>query len=558
MDLSSENIELSDLINYIRILEKRLSNVEKKLNVKSSGDISQDIDELKVPQLKIQDSASLEFQIGQFWFAKVGIVILSIGIAFLLTFPYPNLPPALPSLFGYFLVAFVLMLSYYWRETFSHISRYLLGGGMVLFYFTTLRLFKFSTLPALTDNVLEVTLLMIVIFINLIIAYKKDSEFLAGLGMTLGYITLLVNGNEYFIFTALTFFAGFIVYLKFHKQWEKLFIYGIILTQLTHFIWFINNPVAGNKLELVSSPLINIYFILGYSVIFSVGNLWRRNRETEDGSLMISTFLNSAGFYTLFLLVAITKFHSYLGVSNLIASFVYIGLSALFWTRERSKYSTFFYAITGYTAMSVAIINMFEKPDYFIWLNWQSILVITTAIWYRSKFIVVANFLIFLIIFISYLSLTSELSVVSLGFGIVALLSARIMNWKKDRLDLKTEFMRNAYLTTAFFIVPYTLYHLVPGGYVIIAWISVSVLYYLLSLLLKNNKYRWMAVLTILVTVVYIFIIGIINLEGVLRITSFLVLGILLISLSLIYTRIKSKSTIADNSENSESVNKTK
>jgi hypothetical protein len=199
--------------------------------------------------------------------------------------------------------------------------------------------------------------------------------------------------------------------------------------------------------------------------------------------------------------------------------------------------------------LSVAIIAQFERPEYFIWLSWQSILVITTAIWFRSKFIVVANFLIFLIIFISYLFITTEISMVSLGFGVVALMSARIMNWKKHRLELKTELMRNSYLATAFFIFPYTLYHLVPGGYVILAWVAISLLYYIASLLLKNNKYRWMAVLTILLTVVYIFIIGIINLEGVLRITSFLVLGIILISLSLIYTRIKSKSTSADNSE---------
>jgi hypothetical protein len=138
---------------------------------------------------------------------------------------------------------------------------------------------------------------------------------------------------------------------------------------------------------------------------------------------------------------------------------------------------------------------------------------------------------------------------VSLGFGVVALFSARIMNWQKHRLELKTELMRNSYLATAFFILPYTLYHLVPGGYVILAWVSISIVYYIASLLLKNNKYRWMAVLTILLTVVYIFIIGIINLEGVLRITSFLVLGIILILLSLIYTRIKSKHASADNSE---------
>jgi hypothetical protein len=240
MDFSSKNQNDPDLLNYLKNIDRRLKAVEEHLNLEKTDRSDQDTDEIEAP----------------FWFAKVGIVVLAIGIAFLLTFPYPNLPPALPSLFGYFLVGVVLSLSYFWKTTFSHISRYLLGGGMVLFYFTTLRLFKFSTHPALTDKSLEIGLLMIVVLINLAIAYKRESEFLTGLNVTLACTTFLLSENAYLIFITLTLFAGFIVYLKLFKQWEKVFIYGIILTQLSHFIWFINNPILGNRLELVSTPIV--------------------------------------------------------------------------------------------------------------------------------------------------------------------------------------------------------------------------------------------------------------------------------------------------------------
>jgi len=329
--------------------------------------------------------------------------------------------------------------------------------------------------------------------------------------------------------------------MKWRWQWTHVFIYGICLTYFTHFLWFINNPFLGNTIEFVSAPQANIFFILIYSGIYGLANLFRPDNKSEDSALITSTLLNSLASYSFFLLLTIVKFNAALAPSHLSAAVLYLLFSIVFWIREKSKYATFFYAITGYMAMSIAITVQFERPDFFIWLNWQSLIVISTAIWFRSKFIVVANFFIFLVIFITYLVMVGALSLVSLGFGIVALISARILNWKKHRLELKTELMRNAYLTTAFFIFPYALYQLVPGGYVILAWLAVSLMYYLLSLLLKNNKYRWMAVLTILLTVLYVFIIGIINLEGVLRIVSFLVLGIILISLSLVYTRIKSK-----------------
>ena len=106
---------------------------------------------------------------------------------------------------------------------------------------------------------------------------------------------------------------------------------------------------------------------------------------------------------------------------------------------------------------------------------------------------------------------------------------------------LRTELMRNAYLIVAFLIVPYALYFLVPGGYISLSWIAVTLVYYGLSLLLHNKKYRWMALGTLLLTISYLLIIGITKLEPVYRIITFLVLGMVLIGISLHYTRMRAK-----------------
>ena len=541
MEFPFKDQDYERLAHMIKNLDRRLKRIEAHLDLET-GEESEDVP--AVPAVEIQngsDADALEFQIGQFWFAQVGIVILAIGIAFLLTFPYPDFPAIVPSLFGYFVVGLVFLLSYLWRHLFSHISRYLLGAGMILLYFTTLRLFYFSVPPAFDSKTLEIILLSSVVIINFTIAFKKRSAFLSSISLTLAYLAVLLSGSAYFIFLSVTFLAAFTVFIKRRWQWDHVFIYGIFLTYLTHFLWFINNPFLGNKVEFVSAPQANIFFILIYSVIYGLANLFRQENKNENSALITATLLNSIAVYSFFLLLTLTKFNSSLTTSHLLAAFIFLLFSILFWIRQKSKYATFFYAITGYMALSIAITSQFERPDFFVWLNWQSVLVISTAVWFRSKFIIVANFFIFLIIFITYLSMESELSLVSLGFGIVALLSARILNWQKHRLELKTELMRNAYLGAAFLIFPYTLYKIVPGGYVILAWLAVALLYYLLSLTLKNNKYRWMAVLTILLTVLYVFIIGIIKLEGVYRIVSFLALGIILIGLSLVYSRIKSR-----------------
>jgi uncharacterized membrane protein len=396
------------ILQHLEELESRISRLEKHLELEAVKKRSKDNLPATPVSNHIESTDTLEFQIGQYWFAKVGIVVLAIGIAFLLTFPYENLPSALPSLFGYVLVAGILILSHHWRKTFSHISQYLLGGGLILLYFTTLRLYFFSEQPALTNKILELVLLMLVVAINLIIAARKHSLFLTSLSLTLGYVTAIVYDHSLVIFTIITIMSATAVYFRIRNNWTNLFIYAIVLSFFTHFLWFLNNPFMGHQIQLVATPQENLIFILLYTLIFAMGNLLRSNPESEDNALIISSFLNSLGSYGFYLLLTVTKFQSNIAGYQLMASMLFLILAIIFWSREKSKYSTFFYAIAGYTALSVAIIANFDQPDFFIWLCWQSIIVITTAIWFRSKFIILANFIIFLIIFITYLILAGK------------------------------------------------------------------------------------------------------------------------------------------------------
>ncbi|OGU46994.1 MAG: hypothetical protein A2000_04990 [Ignavibacteria bacterium GWB2_36_8] len=241
------------------------------------------------------------------------------------------------------------------------------------------------------------------------------------------------------------------------------------------------------------------------------------------------------------MLITFIQYSSVIGFYHLTASIIFLMFSVLYWTKFKSKYSTFILAMTGYLALSVAIIIQFELPNFFIWLCWQSLLVLSTSVWFRSRFIVTANFIIYLLIIIAYLVYEGKINAVSISYGVVALLSARILNWKKDKLELKTEYMRNFYLLIALLIIPYALYNVLPPEFVGLSWLAVAIIYYALNIILKNKKYRWMALLTLLLTVVYVFILGISSSSSTYKIVSFLILGIVLILLSIIYSRNKLK-----------------
>jgi hypothetical protein len=382
---------------------------------------------------------------------------------------------------------------------------------------------------------------MVAAAISFIISVKRKSIYLTGLSFFLGYATPVIANNAYYFFVTLTILSIMSVYFKLKYEWNNLLSLCIFLTYLTHFNWFINNPIIRQPIQTLAEPKINLAFILLYALIFSFGNILRSKNISENFHVISGTVMNCMGCYGLFFIITMIETPAYFGLYHLAAAVLFLTLSIVVWVREKSKYSTFIYAIFGYVAFSVAIIANFEKPYFFPWLCWQSLLVISTAIWFRSKIIVLANYIIFIIIFVTFLFIAGDNGPMSLSFGIVALLSARIINWKKDRLELKTEYMRNSYLLIALLIIPYALYNVLPAGFVGLSWLAVAIIYYVLSTLLKNKKYRWMALLTFLLTVVYVFILGISSSSSDYKIISFLILGIVLILLSIIYSRNKKK-----------------
>jgi hypothetical protein len=555
MNLSHDSEDSRNLNAYLKNIESRISRIEEALNIKTTSDSSEE--EFKLPPLIPRDIINqtdlLEDSIGQFWFAKIGIVILAIGIVLLLTFPYHNLPPAIPSIAGYALVGVLFFIAKKWSVTYQYLSHYIFGGALLLFYFSTLRLHYFGEVQAISNKSAEVILLVIVSVIFLYVSYKRQSVYLNSFGITLGVATALISGTSYSVVGILFLLSILTVFLKIKYEWNAFFVYGVILINFALFLWFLGNPLLGNKVELTRMPEFNILAFLLFGVVFSLGNLLKKKENAVGDGVIINALTNCFWSYGIFLFISIIKYKDILGVLHLFASIIFLVLSYLYWSKNGSKYSTFFYSILGYTALSVAIIAQFSKPDFFVWLSWQSVIVVSTAVLYRNKIIIVANFVMYLLIFFSYLILAGEFGIISLSFGVVALLSARILNWQKNRLDLKTDSMRVAYLGVAFFIFPYALYHIIPKEFVSLSWTVVAIIYYILSVILKNKKYRWMALLTFFLTVIYVLFVGTTNLDPSYRIVSFFFLGIVLVAISIYYVKIKSKNTKPEAENNSSS-----
>ena len=539
------------LIDVLSRLENRIERIEQHMQLYPMTAEEEAL--LNAESYEPQSSRSgdeLEFELGQNWFAKVGIVVLALGVAFALTLPFEGLPAWLPTGLGIVFSGAFMLLAHIWRNSFELISKYIRGGGMALLFFAVLRLFFFSETPALhPDSAIGLGLLLMVVGLNIYISLRRTSPYLLGLSMVMGYAIALVTSISWITLILFIALPALALYASRKFDWLRLAVFMSPIHFLVYFIWSINNPILGNEVRFISEPitaLIGPYFLLVSMIIFAAASFLRANRDTEEPVAIMSAFLNGGGGYGMFLLHTAVGFPDGLVGAHLVASCILLGIAIVFWVTEHSRYSNFVYAMLGYSALSVAILRGFPVPDMFIWLSIQSIVVVATAIWFRSRIIIVANFIIYLFIIIGYAVVAQQESGMSFVFGVVALVSARIMNWQQTRLELKTEMMRNAYLVCAFVTFPYSLYHVLPREYVAISWVGIALFYYLMNSIVKIQKYRWMGHLTLLLTVLFLLLIGITQLTPAYRILSFLFLGFVLVIVSLVFTRLRAKKRVED------------
>ena len=102
---------------------------------------------------------------------------------------------------------------------------------------------------------------------------------------------------------------------------------------------------------------------------------------------------------------------------------------------------------------------------------------------------------------------------------------------------MRTDGLRNLYLFETFFMVLYSLHQVVPDQYVTLSWTIAAALYLVMSIVLHNIKYRWMAIFTFIATAIYLFVFDLANLQVGYRVIAFLFLAVISLTASVYYTK---------------------
>jgi len=287
---------------------------------------------------------------------------------------------------------------------------------------------------------------------------------------------------------------------------------------------------------MVSTPQSNYLFLFSYGILFSLGSLFFQRKEAAANFVVSVNIWNALLFSGIFLM-QITKFYKddYMLFFTVIAVFT-LTYSVLLKTQNKNALIIAFYACISFVAISITIYGYAGLPGSYLWLALQSIFVVSVALWFRLKLIVIVNVFLFAGLMVFYLIQTKPIDSIDIIFSLVALISARILNWQKERLTLQSEVLRNFYLLSAFFLVPFTLYHALPKQFVTLSWVGAAALFFGLSFLLKIRKYRWMAIGTLILAIIYLFLFDLKTMDIGFRVVALLIVAAITLGGSLYYT----------------------
>ncbi|MEW6749607.1 MAG: hypothetical protein AB1505_01340 [Candidatus Latescibacterota bacterium] len=483
-------------------------------------------------------SGGLEFEIGERWLGPVGVAVLLVGVAFLVYFPFgAGISPGLQVGIGYAVSALLLGLSRCRQARYSFTARAVLPAVLILAFLATLRLHFFTSTPVVASRGAGTALLVLAAAAVFWVAHRRRADHLAILALAMGLTAALCAHLSYASPALVLASALAAVWLVRRRGRILAILAALAMSYLALLLWLLNNPLVRQAASPLPEHRWDLAFALGVWLLFGVVHLFGEDTEAAGVGGPVLALGNGAGLFLLAGLLGVTELGAHQAAVCLLAAACCLALASATYLRRRGHLVTATYACLGYVALSLAIVIHLAGAARFIGLGWQSLLVVCTAIWFRSKVIVVANVAIYLSILLAYLFLEPPHLAANLSYAAVALLSARVMNWQKRRLELRTEAMRTTYLASAFVVIPYGLYHAVPPSFVGLSWVGAALFYFLMSMVLHNRKYRWMAILTMLLTVAYTFAVDLGRLDPGLRVTSLVVLGVALVVVSLAYAR---------------------
>jgi len=435
LDKESTKSEIEALRAQLNNLAEKLNKLELKVGISSiaTNEIpAASKEEVRKEQASTEEKREvlegrkdLEVNVGRFWLNRIGIVIFTLGIGFLVSYTFRYFGAFAKIAFGYAvsICLFMLGLKMETKEKFKYYGRVLLGGAWAITYFTTYAMYHFDASRIINSQLLDLVLLALVALGIIFHSLKYKSQELSSVALVIGYLTATLADTNVFTLITCLVLAVVTLILVFKMQWVRMIFFGIALTYFTHIVWvtkhlYFSRVAVGNMNVNEVYFLINNGFLIVYWALFmSAVHVMRKiSKPSIQNSLSVANFCN----FLIFFFMAFPKFIIFypdfkftfvfcLGVIYLFSSFIMekTNSKALFISDILIALSLLTLAVPlKYAPYQTAIIWLIELP-----------FLILIGVYFEKKIVRYFSFLLSLVIFSKVIFYDMSLPEVIILFG---------------------------------------------------------------------------------------------------------------------------------------------
>jgi hypothetical protein len=182
---------------------------------------------------------ALEEILGRNWFAKIGIILVVLGLAWFGIQAVRLLGPLGKDGLSY-LASFALLgggVFFEKRERYRILGRTLIGGGWALLFFTTYALNHVQAMHVLDSETADLVLMLAVAIAMVVHTLRYRSQLVTGLAFLLAYTTVSLSHDTVYSLASGVILALGLVIIVLKLDWFELEVFGILAAYLDHLYW---------------------------------------------------------------------------------------------------------------------------------------------------------------------------------------------------------------------------------------------------------------------------------------------------------------------------------
>ncbi|WNG39781.1 DUF2339 domain-containing protein [Archangium violaceum] len=494
-----------------------------------------------------KETRDLEAHLGTYWLSRAGIVALILGFSFLIIYHFGELGVLVRVGAGYLLSAGLAALGLWLSRRNELFGRIVFGGGLALAYFVTYALHFVPAVRVIQSETLALVLLALNVVGIVLIAQRMQSETVAGIALFLGLHTGMLSDITLFTLMSTTMLAGGALFFLVKNRWVIVPLSSLVAVYSTHVVWAMRTEAIAPGQPDSERLALSLSFLALYYVLFSVALLVHPRELSKRASLSFA-LLNWVGLLTLGA-VEVARW----GEPHLFTFFATVALAqsagaAVAWWRGATPALIQAYLATGVLTLALGMPSHYEDTALVrAWTAVGLVAGLAGRVLGAGALQVVGVLILYVALGATWLPPSGRAflyAALLVSFALVERLSVA----RAERLPPPVEGSPRTALqffcaAGAGLALLWLVGELMPKELTTLGWGVAAFGLFALGFAVRERWYRFVGLAVLAFTLGRLMLIDLAGLPPNQRILTFILLGVMLLAVSYVYTRLRGNRT---------------